>query len=375
MFFIVYYIQFLCIVKLFYCNSMNIPFLREYMVANPKELGVTIVTVIFGSDLKPKALQELQYCANLLFCFIMTQTWRLGKWAQIREFLNDVPEEMSAISKYLYYTRKHREIKNKEAVIKEYFKQNSKAPGNARRAKKSLKKVDLLSSMKEGIDVYMPTILIWYQRILLGFQIYMYHNSMSMFHLVWLLFSFIAPQSLVFFSAVVIMLPAYTSEFFFIYGNRIAYVRESAFFQNYGGEFNWELRYPVLEQFLYYSIMTNFFMMISAMYVCVSFDQNERLISRFVKAVQNPRGSPLWIMFFYVAKYSHSLVLFCLLVRGLHKVDHFLNLGYILFFVVYTANEGFYRKSSRLLTVFISFFILLQFYFGLQYNDYKRNKR
>ena len=52
------------------------------------------------------------------------------------------------------------------------------------------------------------------------------------------------------------------------------------------------------------------------------------------------------------------------------------NLGYMVFFVIYTAYENIYRKTSKLLIVFMSFFILMRYYSSLHsefflvlYND------
>lgn len=43
------------------------------------------------------------------------------------------------------------------------------------------------------------------------------------------------------------------------------------------------------------------------------------------------------------------------------------NLGYMLFFCFYTAYEGLYRKTCTLLIIFISIFIIGQYYFSLFY--------
>lgn len=52
------------------------------------------------------------------------------------------------------------------------------------------------------------------------------------------------------------------------------------------------------------------------------------------------------------------------------------NLGYMVFFVVYTAYENIYRKTSKLLILFMSFFIMVRYYTSLHskffitlYND------
>jgi hypothetical protein len=44
--------------------------------------------------------------------------------------------------------------------------------------------------------------------------------------------------------------------------------------------------------------------------------------------------------------------------RGIQRPDTLHNLGFILFFVVYTAYNELYKKTSVLLILFTSFFIL-----------------
>ena len=45
----------------------------------------------------------------------------------------------------------------------------------------------------------------------------------------------------------------------------------------------------------------------------------------------------------------------------------------MLFFVVYTSSEYLYRKTSKVLVIFISFIIAGQYYFSLNYMDYKND--
>jgi hypothetical protein len=82
----------------------------------------------------------------------------------------------------------------------------------------TFKKKDTLSFFKDSINDYLPTVIVWTLRILLGFQAYMYHNSLSLLHLFWVVMSFILPMKGTLFISQTIMIPIYTWEFVMIYG-------------------------------------------------------------------------------------------------------------------------------------------------------------
>jgi hypothetical protein len=65
--------------------------------------------------------------------------------------------------------------------------------------------------------------------------------------------------------------------------------------------------------------------------------------------------------------YIQIIVLVILFGRGVQNPDTLHNLGFILFFVVYTAYIKVYRKTSVLLILFIGFFILGQYFTSLFY--------
>lgn len=46
----------------------------------------------------------------------------------------------------------------------------------------------------------------------------------------------------------------------------------------------------------------------------------------------------------------------------------------MLFFAVFLYNEEYYRKSSKVLVVFMSFFVLSQYYYSLKYMIISKNK-
>ena len=85
--------------------------------------------------------------------------------------------------------------------------------------------------------------------------------------------SFILPNDFTFFASSVFMLPVYTFEFAMVYLGQSETIREKSWFRNVGGRgFTLDLRLPVLELLLYYVIMLNFWVMISATYQSVKFN-------------------------------------------------------------------------------------------------------
>jgi hypothetical protein len=64
-------------------------------------------------------------------------------------------------------------------------------------------------------------------------------------------------------------------------------------------------------------------------------------------------------------RYIQSIVLMFLFLNGITNINNMKNLGFMIFFVVYTAYVDIYRKTSALLILFISFFIASQYYYSL----------
>jgi hypothetical protein len=84
-----------------------------------------------------------------------------------------------------------------------------------------------------------------------------------------------------------------------------------------------------------------------------------------------------WIWVFFSCRYIHIVVLVYLFQRGVGRLDCFNNLGYVVFFVVYTAYEGVYRSTAGILMFFTSCFIVGQYFTSLFYQVYmyERNEQ
>ena len=114
--------------------------------------------------------------------------------------------------------------------------------------------------------------------------------------------------------------------------------------------------------------MAGFWLMTSATYLSVEHEQNKTLKDEFFKRLLDPTRSKLWKFAFYLFRYIQLLVLLTLFLFGEQHIDLLPNLVYICAFVVYTTYERLYRKSSKLLIVFLALQILGQYFFGLKYH-------
>lgn len=88
------------------------------------------------------------------------------------------------------------------------------------------------------------------------------------------------------------------------------------------------------------------------------------------KIMTRDSGQMAWNMLFFVFKYIQSVALVALFINGSNNLNHFRNLGFMFFFVVYTSSEYLYRKTSKCLVIFIAFFVGGQYYFSLVYRKY-----
>jgi len=96
-------------------------------------------------------------------------------------------------------------------------------------------------------------------------------------------------------------------------------------------------------------------------------NDKEKSYRFFIKRIREPKYSKMWKLVFVSLKYIHVIVLGLLFAYGCSNLNNFKNLGYMLFFCFYTAYETLYRKTCWILIVFISIFIVGQYYYSLFY--------
>ena len=112
--------------------------------------------------------------------------------------------------------------RKKEILLKAESEENKKKKDDKSTQKsKNKKKGGVCTDLWRDMDKWIPTVVMWEARILIGIQAYMYHNILSLLHLMWILMTFIFPIKLALFLSLVIMTPMYTYEFVMIYGSRI----------------------------------------------------------------------------------------------------------------------------------------------------------
>lgn len=101
-----------------------------------------------------------------------------------------------------------------------------------------------------------------------------------------------------------------------------------------------------------------FYMQLSCYFVSKDVVGESYLIAFFRKRITDPRFSNLWKIAFFGTRYIQSLALLLMFIHGLRDLYTVQNLGFMICFVVYTAYEELYRRTSVLLIIFISIFIV-----------------
>jgi hypothetical protein len=185
--------------------------------------------------------------------------------------------------------------------------------------------------------------------------------------------TFILPYKVMFFFSIVVMIPIYSFEFVLVYGNNIYLVNDYPFFQKYS-LFKWTMEYKMLEQLLFYVIMSNFFMMVSGYFLTFQHNQDEMIIKAIRDRMLAKDKSIIYKFGFWILKYIQSLVLIILLYMGYTELDHLANLMFMLFFVVYTAFINFYRVTSKSMTILFSYLICMRYYYSLNYHKFMKDK-
>lgn len=332
-----------------------------------------------GSGARPprRLLQaELLYFTTLYLCFYSCQAWKATKWMEIRYKTAHLPNA-SLFTRFRAYLEAREEGNQVQARIRRRMqaavgsrRDKTKAGDQKKRAKR--RPVGRFDAGKEvaakkasrDLSVYLPGLVMWAARVLMFALVYTYHCQASLLHLTWILLSFILELNTCLILSIYAMVPLLSWEFVLIYGVRIPGVRDTAFFQRFGAYFDFEMKAQAWEQTLMFLTLACFYMMISCQRIIARLDTSDSLLTFFRKRCTGPKYSDVWKLAFFALRYVQSLVLLFLFFSGISHINNARNLGYMLFFVVYTAYEQVYRKTSLLLIFFISFFILGQYYFS-----------
>lgn len=79
-------------------------------------------------------------------------------------------------------------------------------------------KSDMLSNLRNDFIYFIPSVNIWLLRFGFGFQAYLYHSNIGLFHLSYVLATFFFSRKFSYFMSIYIILPTYSIEFIIIYG-------------------------------------------------------------------------------------------------------------------------------------------------------------
>jgi hypothetical protein len=197
--------------------------------------------------------------------------------------------------------------------------------------------------------------------------IYVYHCPLNLIHLFWLLSTFLLSDDNVFLLSMYSMLPVLFYEFLFIYAMRIPVVKDTYVMQTFGAYMSWPMKDRMTEQVLFYVTLATFFMMPYCLYALHKIKKPENALLNFFKLrIKNPKYmNTLWIVEFQFLKYVQLILFLFLFYNGMKNLNSVQNLAYMGFFVIYTAYEAVYRRTSKILVIFVATIIFCQYAFSL----------
>ena len=108
---------------------------------------------------------------------------------------------------------------------------------------------------------------------------------------------------------------------------------------------------------MFFVILIGFYLTASCFKLGNDENQNEILVKFIFDKINSQDTSLFWKILFFLLKYIQTIALIAIFINVSDKLNKLRNLGFMLFFVAYTASEYLYRKTSKLLVLFIAFFI------------------
>lgn len=392
--FFIYYIGVAVVLKTLYSIFLHIPIVSKWVLSHQEKTVVVVLQTLFGQRLKSQAddglgvgssstesLESITYRISSIGTLICAKGWVSAKWCQIREKTQVLKDGTWWWIRYSFFLRYKDEIVSKDQRLEEHLKEIRKQHrGRQNLAKnqqaivKKFKKFnsDLLGAFKSDLNKYLPTMCIWWLRIGLGFQAYLYHSSLGIFHLAYVLLTFLSGTKFALCFSIFIMLPMYTLEFVIVYGMKISAVNHLKIFQVTKMVFLSKLEMPILEQSLYFVNLAFFFMSISC--VKLGFDtrmvgyaetSQDAMVELITRKIIDKNSSSLWRIGFFIGQYIHVITLCYLFILGTEDMDKMRSLAFMIFFTFYTASESLYRKTNKLLLLYMCYLILGAYYYSL----------
>ena len=81
-----------------------------------------------------------------------------------------------------------------------------------------------------GKTDYLPELVLTTSRILMFLFSYTYHSYASLLNIVWIVFTFVFPNEIVYLASAVAMLPIVFIQFLMVYGIRLPIIKDKKFF-------------------------------------------------------------------------------------------------------------------------------------------------
>lgn len=187
-----------------------------------------------------KTAEGLSFQLSIIGTFYFSMAYQSAKWCRIREDTQILSDSTGLWTRLKFYVKYRDRIATKDQRVEKILQQSREQIGGSnllaqqtdRIAKrfKALNK-NLIGKFTNDTSKYLPTLCIWLLRIGLGFQAYMYHSSLGLFHLGFVLFTFLSNTRFSLMVAIYIMLPLYFMEFVIVYAMKIEAVNQYELFQ------------------------------------------------------------------------------------------------------------------------------------------------
>jgi len=99
------------------------------------------------------------------------------------------------------------------------------------------------------------------------------------------------------------MIPVYTWEFLMVYGIRIPHIKaELTMYKDYGDIFDFKMKFPIVEQFIYFFNLSMLFICVGCFKLAFEYDQNKYLLNQFELKIKSKDSSIWWRFLFYTLK-------------------------------------------------------------------------
>lgn len=224
--YIVLLIHFIITLKLLFLILTNISFIQSWFVDNKEDNFVKICQTLFGINFGAvhkgegkSRLTQLTFHFLLLSCKLTASIFKQCKWADIRSYPTKENNEndwfFARLNSFLILKTS---IKEEKEVKREDDKNKNRKLIKSKNFKVK-KRNEVYLQFKKDLNSYLPMMIIWITRFLLIFQVYMYHGGLSLYHMIWVLCSFILNIKFALFMSIVIYLPLYSVECMLIYGS------------------------------------------------------------------------------------------------------------------------------------------------------------